>query len=63
MVKNRTVHRVHKLNENDIYNAKLWLRICENDIYNAKLHGGCLVHYLLFVCNPFIYISSKNVNR
>ena len=38
--------------------------LCEN-IYNAKLNGGGVSNSLneLFVCNPFKYILSKNVNR
>ena len=63
MVKNRTVHRLHSLYENVIYNAKLLSeKLYENDIYKAKLHGGGMSNSLnvLFVRNPFNYIPRKN---
>ena len=51
MMKYRTVHWLH--------------RLYENDKYNAKMHGRGVSNSLngLFVCNPFNYIPNKNANH
>ena len=39
MVKIRTIHRLHRLCENNIYNAKLWWRIYMKMIFALQNYG------------------------
>ena len=53
------------LHENDIYNDNMWWRNYTKMRFTMQICGGGMSNSWneLFVCNPFDYIPSKNIER